>query len=85
MLPSKRRTKADVAKTRQAILDHFDQYKSFCRPHPAMRYNDLQALVKEGKLEKEVRRIPRTGNPLEGAPPYVRLSYYKLVRQEEPK
>jgi hypothetical protein len=79
----KRRSHAEVARTRQAILDHFDQYKSFCRPHPAMRYNDLQALVKEGKLEKEIRRIPRTGHSLEDVPPYVRLSYYRLVRNDQ--
>jgi hypothetical protein len=80
MPPSKRRTPAEVARTRQAILDHFDQYKNFSRPHPAMLYSDLSALVKDGKLEKEVRRVPRTGHHLEDVPPYVRLSYYRLVR-----
>jgi hypothetical protein len=79
----KRRSPEEVAKTRQAILDHFAERKSFCRPHPAMLYSDLAALVKDGKLEKEVRRIPRTGHHLEDAPPYVRLSYYRLVRNDQ--
>jgi hypothetical protein len=79
MPPSKRRTPEEIAKTRQAILDHFAERKSFCRPHPAMLYSDLAALVKEGKLERETRRE----KPIMPWLAYNRRTYYKLVRDDK--
>jgi hypothetical protein len=76
---SKYRTKAEITKTRQAILDHFAERKTPCRPHPAMRYDDLAALVKEGRLGREVRREKPTAPWLA----YTRRIYYWLVREDE--
>jgi hypothetical protein len=78
MSPYKRRAPEQVAKERQAILDHFAERRTPCRPHPAMRYSDLAALVKEGKLDREVRREKPTAPWLA----YSQRIYYWLVREE---
>jgi hypothetical protein len=76
---NKKRTPQEIAKERRAIIDHFAARKNPARPHPAMRQYDLDALVLQGRLLKEVRREPNP-NPLAGVdqPKIIRKTYYAV-------
>jgi hypothetical protein len=77
------RTAAKIASTREAILVYFAERKTPCRPHPAMLYQDLAVLVKEGKLEKEIRHLENRGlgSGVE-YPKTTRFAYYQLSEKE---